>query len=485
MEYKELKLTELKPFKIRDLRDNVIIKLTERIKKRFNLARPLSVVKDNDNYIIADGNHRYKVLKELDIKKVPCVIYEDRDPYNLAVECNQDEDTYAPMDLFDWLDIIGRLKDDYTQEEIGNKIGWSRSKVKKYSALLSNIKVPEVREISKKYQKDRGTNEVPNGTFNFTERWFRDSGIYDLNKDNQLEFMEWFTKTKKCKAGKRQVQKKTESLKEIQEQIELLVSEMPEIEEKEREENKLKEAIKNGEYTTGRLKEVIEKYKNKAKNKALFGVAALEEIKKLEPNSVDCVIFDPPWGIGFKNFRDNEKPDYGLEMNEVEDLLTTAVTEIKRVSKANAHIYTFFSMEVFEKFYNLLDKNFITNKTPLIWAKNNHNPCDYKNKYAQIYEPILFCKNENEKRKLNNSVSPNVLNFDKVNGQDKYHDSQKPIELMEYLIKNSTSVKETVLDPFMGSGVSLLAAAKNDRHFIGFEKETVYEGNFKRILSEM
>ena len=33
MEYKELKLTELKPFKIRDLRDNVIIKLTERIKK--------------------------------------------------------------------------------------------------------------------------------------------------------------------------------------------------------------------------------------------------------------------------------------------------------------------------------------------------------------------------------------------------------------------------------------------------------------------
>jgi tRNA G10 N-methylase Trm11 len=114
--------------------------------------------------------------------------------------------------------------------------------------------------------------------------------------------MEWFTKTKKCKAGKRQVQKKTESLKEIQEQIELLVSEMPEIEEKEREENKLKEAIKNGEYTTGRLKEVIEKYKNKAKNKALFGVAALEEIKKLETNSVDCVIFDPPWGIGFKNF---------------------------------------------------------------------------------------------------------------------------------------------------------------------------------------
>ena len=70
-----------------------------------------------------------------------------------------------------------------------DEIGWSRSKVKKYSALLSNIKVPKVIEISRKYQKGRGTNKVPTGTYDFTERWFRASGIYDLNKDNQLKLM--------------------------------------------------------------------------------------------------------------------------------------------------------------------------------------------------------------------------------------------------------------------------------------------------------
>jgi DNA modification methylase len=484
--FKEIEISKLNEAPTRDIRDHIVDDIAELINEDgYNDGFPLTVLDKDEKLIVADGNHRLKALNKLEYEgKVPILMHSEGNLYELAVKANKAAGTLAKSDLFDWLEVIKSLsREDYNQAEIGSKIGWSRTMVSDYMAV--NKIDDEVLALAKKHQKERTSNNDEDSSFNFTQYWFRTSGIYDLDEENQLEFMEWFTKTKKCKAGKRQVQKKTESLKEIQEQIELLVSEMPEIEEKEREENKLKEAIKNGEYTTGRLKEVIEKYKNKAKNKALFGVDALEEIKKLETNSVDCVIFDPPWGIGFKNFRDNEKPDYGLEMNEVEDLLTTAVTEIKRVSKANAHIYTFFSMEVFEKFYNLLDKNFLTNKTPLIWAKNNHNPCDYKNKYAQIYEPILFCKNENEKRKLNNSVSPNVLNFDKVNGQDKYHDSQKPIELMEYLIKNSTSVKETVLDPFMGSGVSLLAAAKNDRHFIGFEKETVYEGNFKRILSEM
>jgi hypothetical protein len=129
------------------------------------------------------------------------VIYEDRDPYNLAVECNQDEDTYAPMDLFDWLDIIARLKDDYTQEEIGEKIGWSRSKVCDYSNLLNNIDA-QVLDIARKHQKDRATKKVAHATFNFTEYWFRTSGIYDLNKDNQLKLMNWFIDNK-CNVNKK------------------------------------------------------------------------------------------------------------------------------------------------------------------------------------------------------------------------------------------------------------------------------------------
>ena len=87
---------------------------------------------------------------------------------------------------------VARLKNNYTQEEIGNKIGWSRSKVCDYSNLLKNI-------------------NSPRGEFNFTEGWFRTSGIYDLNDDNQLKFMNWFIDNK-CNVNKKKLNKKADEL---------------------------------------------------------------------------------------------------------------------------------------------------------------------------------------------------------------------------------------------------------------------------------
>lgn len=71
------------------------------------------------------------------------------------------------MDLFDWLGVIGRLRTEgMTQVEIGEKIGWSRTKVADYARLIENT-VANVLELAKVHQSGRAT---------FTERWFRDSG---------------------------------------------------------------------------------------------------------------------------------------------------------------------------------------------------------------------------------------------------------------------------------------------------------------------
>lgn len=80
----------------------------------------------------------------------------------------------------------------YTQAEIGEKLGWSRSKVKQYVAILDKVGT-EILEMARGHQEGRvpedGTT-VP--THNFTEGWFRNSGIYGLNKEFQRELMEWF-----------------------------------------------------------------------------------------------------------------------------------------------------------------------------------------------------------------------------------------------------------------------------------------------------
>jgi len=69
--------------------------------------------------------------------------------------------------------------------------------------------------------------------------------------------------------------------------------------------------------------------------------------------------------------------------------------------------------------------------------------------------------------------------------QQQIHPTQKPVELMEYLIKTYTNEGETVLDNCMGSGTTGVACKKTGRHFIGIEKDEKYfEIAVNRIMSK-
>ena len=68
----------------------------------------------------------------------------------------------------------------------------------------------------------------------------------------------------------------------------------------------------------------------------------------------------------------------------------------------------------------------------------------------------------------------NTIEFKKVNRKNNVHPTQKPIELMEYLIKTYTNENETVLDFTMGSGSTGVAAKNLNRSFIGIEQDPKY-----------
>ena len=57
---------------------------------------------------------------------------------------------------------------------------------------------------------------------------------------------------------------------------------------------------------------------------------------------------------------------------------------------------------------------------------------------------------------------------------ERFHNSQKPVELIEYLIKTYTNEGETVLDATIGSGTTAVAAINTGRNFIGFELDENY-----------
>ena len=78
------------------------------------------------------------------------------------------------------------------------------------------------------------------------------------------------------------------------------------------------------------------------------------------------------------------------------------------------------------------------------------------------------------------------INFNVLSQTDKTrtHPTQKPVQLMEYLIKTYTNENDTVLDNTMGSGTTNLACLKLNRKSIGIEKEKQYYDIAVRRASE-
>ncbi len=84
--------------------------------------------------------------------------------------------------------------------------------------------------------------------------------------------------------------------------------------------------------------------------------------------------------------------------------------------------------------------------------------------------------------RFNGSSPTNLLEFGFRKNEKRTHEAQKPIDLIEYLIKLTTQEHQLILDPFMGSGTTAVAAKALKRNFIGFELDAKYhEKSLKRI----
>ena len=108
----------------------------------------------------------------------------------------------------------------------------------------------------------------------------------------------------------------------------------------------------------------------------------------------------------------------------------------------------------------------------LIWVKKNHVlcRCDYNYKH----EPILFGWKQKGTHKFYAKDSPtSVLEFNKPH-QSKLHPTMKPVELIAYLIGNSSKQGQIVIDTFLGSGTTLIAAEKTNRCCYGIEMDPHY-----------
>lgn len=213
----------------------------------------------------------------------------------------------------------------------------------------------------------------------------------------------------------------------------------------------------------------------------LWNEDCLNIIKTIPDNSVNLVITDPPYKLNKTtgsmtstskaekwqgNLKAGDKTANIINMVKFSEWLP----EVYRVLKKDAHCYIWINDKNLVDLCNEAEKVGFKLHNILVWKKNNVTPNRW---YMKNCEFILFL-HKGKSFPIKNMGDAQLYECDNINGKDKLHPTQKPIEYLERLIINSSNEFDTVLDCFMGSGSVGVACKNLNRKFIGIEKDEKY-----------
>lgn len=147
--------------------------------------------------------------------------------------------------------------------------------------------------------------------------------------------------------------------------------------------------------------------------------------------------------------------------------------ELYRVLKKGTHCYLMINSRNLTELQTEAEKAGFVFQNLLVWNKSNSG--GKPNKYYMQKCEFILMLSKRPARNINDMGTPNLLSVPNIIGKGKeYHPTQKPVELLKVMIRNSTNVGDIVLDPFAGSGSTLVAAQQLERHWIGYEIDEKY-----------
>lgn len=234
----------------------------------------------------------------------------------------------------------------------------------------------------------------------------------------------------------------------------------------------------------------------------IYNEDCLVGMAKIPDKSIDCIICDLPYGTTACAW-DSVIPFEPLW------------AQYKRIAKPNAPI-VLFACQPFTSV--MVSSNIKHYKHHYIWLKNRgtgfqvakfrpmmqtEDVIVFNNKGTMTYNPQMlkldkpyYARNASSTNGTNHlahfseggkmvdeKFPTNVLWFDKV--ADPVHPTQKPIDLIRYLVRTYSNVGGVILDNCMGSGTTAIACIREKRHFIGFElNKEYYDKACARIRAE-
>ena len=224
-------------------------------------------------------------------------------------------------------------------------------------------------------------------------------------------------------------------------------------------------------------------------------VDCLEGLQEVPDKSVDLIVTDPPYflSMGHAGSSANLARGTSEQLNSNRAFNDLAICtpfyrqlfqEYARVLKDDGSFYFFTDWRGYAYYFPLLNAA-LPVRNLIVWDKKS-GPGSF---YSFAHELIIF---GTYKPKTKAGVGTNVWRAPafnsgakKTNGE-KVHPTQKPVELIEKAILDSTEPDAVVLDTFMGSGTTAVACLRTERNYIGFELDDRYHATaLERVAAEV
>lgn len=222
----------------------------------------------------------------------------------------------------------------------------------------------------------------------------------------------------------------------------------------------------------------------------------LKYLKEINNNSVDLILTDPPYNLsqystGNISFVDKKKNqqlratlnndianwDKDFDPSDLKD-------DFLRVLKPTGNIFAFTSPNLFGRWHEIYDPIFDSFNF-FIWHKTNPAPKIFKAGFLNSCEMVICLWNRGHKwnfgkqDKMHNFFESSIC-MGKERIKNPKHPTQKPVGILKHLINLSTDKNDIILDPYMGTGSTGVAAIQLKRKFIGIEMDE----NFFEIANE-
>ena len=211
----------------------------------------------------------------------------------------------------------------------------------------------------------------------------------------------------------------------------------------------------------------------------LYRGDCLDFLPTLYDNSIDLLLTDPPYGFFYLS-RSHTLPLTRIanDRHEAVPLLRKVLRIVYTKLKENGVGLVFSNWQCYSSIEAVIKEEGFQIINVLIWKKNAWGRGDLKGNWRYIYEQAIFFRKKKTptwlRRFLNGAQEGNVLEFSKLPTQHMRHPTEKPVPLLKHLIERTTQLGEVVLDPFAGSGSTLVASKLLGRVYLGCELEDVW-----------